>query len=201
MVPLIIILSVLALLVLILFLPVGVHIKFDGEFFAKIKILGIKIYKIEPQNDIEREKSDTESDKQAEESGEKLFKKLKDRLGFSGTVKEVFELIKSILEGLKKHLRHIAIRSVNLNIKVASDDAALTAIEYGVVCSTVYPVLSVLGNVGNIKYKKINIYSDFNSNEAVFDFSVIIRLQIIFLLITAFSVFKEYNNFKTRNEL
>lgn len=201
MIPLIIVLSVLAFIILLLFIPISVHIRYDGDFFVKLKIAGIKAYEVEPKEDTEKPKPDTESDKKAKKQTEKAFDKLKKKLGFAGAVKEIFGFIRSVLERLKESLKHIAIRRLCLDIKVASGDAAATAVEYGAVCAAVYPVLTFIDGILNVKMKSINVTADFNSDNSDFGFSVVVRVRIIYLIVMAFGVFSEYNKFKTRNEL
>lgn len=201
MIPLIIILSVSALAAAFLLLPVSLHIKFDGDFSAKIKIAGIKAYEPAEEESPSEKAADSEKKARTDNNMRKMFGKLEDRLGFSGAVKEIFSFVKSLLKRLKKQLGHIAVRRLCLNIRVASSDAAQTAVEYGAVCSAVYPALSFLDSVTDIKIKRINIFSDFNSEKSDFSFSVIIRIKIIFLIILAFQAFSEYNKFITRNEL
>ena len=201
MIPLIIILSVLAFIVLLLFIPISLHIKYYGDFFVKLKIAGIKAFEVEPKEDTQKPKPDTESDKKAKKQTEKAFDKLKKKYGFAGAVREIFVFIKSVLERLKGSLKHIAIRRLCLDIKVSSGDAAATAIEYGAVCAAVYPVLSFIDSTANVKMKNINISADFNSGDSDFGLSVIVRVRIIYLIVMAFGAFSEYNKFKTRNEL
>lgn len=201
MIPLIIVLSVLAFIVLLLLIPISVHIKYDGDFFVKLKIAGIKAFEAEPKEDIKEPSSDTESDKKVKKQTQKSFDKLKEKHGFAGAVKEIFEFVKAVISRLKGELKHIAIRKLCLDIKVASGDAATTATSYGAVCAAVYPVLTFIDGIANVKMKSINILSDFNSDNSDFGFSVIIKARILFLIIMAFGVFSEYNKFKTRNEL
>lgn len=201
MIPLIIVLSVLAFIVLLLLIPISVHIKYDGDFFVKLKIAGIKAFEAEPKDDIKEPSPDTESDKKVKKQTQKAFDKLKEKHGFAGAVKEIFEFVKAVISRLKGELKHIAIRKLCLDIKVASGDAATTATSYGAVCAAVYPVLTFIDGIANVKMKSINILSDFNSDNSDFGFSVIIKARILFLIIMAFGVFSEYNKFKTRNEL
>lgn len=201
MIPLIIVLSVSALVALLLFVPISVHIMYNGELFVKLKIAGIKTFVTEPKEDIKEPSPDTESDKKAKKQTENAFNKLKKKYGFAGAVKEVFAFVRAVLERLKRKFKHIAIRKLCLDIKVASEDAATTAIEYGAVCSAVYPALSFIDSIANVKMKSINVAADFNSDKPDFGFSAIIRARILFLIIMAFGVFSEYNKFKTRNEL
>lgn len=201
MIALIIILSVAALIALLLFIPLSVHIEYDGEFSAKLKIAGVKAFEAEPKEDIKEPSPDKESDKRAKKQTESLFNKLKGKYGFSGAVKEIFGLVKAVLDRAEKQLNRIAVRRLCLDIKVASDNAAKTALEYGAVCAAVYPVLSLADSVLNLKMKSVNVTADFNSDKSALAFSVIIRARIVFLIMLAFGVFAEYNKFKTRNEL
>lgn len=201
MIPLIIILAVLAFIVLLLFIPISVYIKYDGDFSVKLKVAGVKAYELEPKEDIKEPKPDNESDKKVKKQTEKAFDKLKKKHGFTGAVKEIITLIKAVLERLKDSLKYIGVRKLCIDIKVATGDAATTAIEYGAVCSAVYPVLTFIDGIANIKMKSINVTADFNSDNSDFAFSVIIRARVLFLIIMAFGVFSEYNKFKTRNEL
>ena len=201
MIPLIIVLAVLAFIVLLLLIPISLHIKYDGDFSAKLKIAGVKAYEVAPKEDMEKPKPDTESDKKVKKQTEKAFDKLKKKHGFAGAVKEIFSFIEAVLKGLKKQLSHIAIRKLCLEVKVATGDAATTAIEYGAVCAAIYPILTFIDSTLNVKMKSINVSSDFNSDKSEFGFSVIVRVKIIYLIVVAFGVFSEYNKFKTRNEL
>lgn len=191
----------MALIALWLFIPISVHIKYDGDFFIKLKIAGIKAFGVEPKEDIKEPSPDTESDKKAKKQTENAFNKLKKKYGFAGAVREVFAFVRALLERLKRQFKHIAIRRLCLDIKVASGDAATTAVEYGAVCAAVYPALTFIDSIANVKMKSINVAADFNSDKSDFGFSVIIRARILFLIVMAFGVFAEYNKFKTRNEL
>ena len=205
MIALWIILGILALLLLILILPIKVFIKFKDGLYLKFKILNIKIYEIKPENNKNDSQGDTISDKTAKKDTEKdtknLFEKLKEKHGFLNSVKVLLRFVKDCLTHIKTLLRHIKIKKIILNISVASNDAATTAIEYGGTCAAAYPVLAFLDSFGQVKYKSININSDFNSNKPSFDFSAIIGLKIIFLIIAAFEIYKEYKSLKERENL
>ena len=199
MTALIIISAILLFLVLLLLLPISLFVGYEGDFIAKIKIAGIKVYEIKPQDS--EEKSEKESRDETSAHQENFFERLQKKYGFSGAVKEIFAFVKALILRLKKQLRHIAVRRLCLDVKIASPDAAQTAIEYGAVCGAVYPVLSLIDSTANVKFKQINVSADFNSDKPDFSFSVIIRVKIIFLIAMAFTAFSEYNKFKTRNEL
>lgn len=191
-----IIIGVVLLLILgILFLPLCVSVDFKKEFYVKIFFFFVKIYEIKPQ-----ESKKGESKKTTKKKEPSLFEKFSAKYGFTGAVKEFFAFLKSVFTHTKKFLRHIKFDKVKIFIKVATNDAAQTAIEYGEVCGAVYSVLSEISALEKIKYKKIDISSDFESGVSEFDFSLKIRLCIFHCLIAAYKLYKEYKNFTARIE-
>lgn len=201
MIALTIIFAVVLLIVLLLFLPISLDIKYTDFFFMTVRFAGIRIYKIEPGKDIKKPEADAESDKKAEKQAENPFKKLNREKGFKVALSEITSFIKALILRIKKQLRHIKITRLCLGIKVAADDAALTAIYYGAVCSAVYPILSLLDSLSNIALKQIDIRADFESAKPDFAFSARVKLRLFFLLAAAVAALSEFNKFKTRNEL
>ncbi len=197
MIALIIIGIVLLLIIGVLFLPLCVSIDFKNDFFVKIYFSGLKVYEIKPE---ETKQENLKKSTEKKEKKPSIFEKFKKKYGFSGAVKEFFEFFKAVLSHTKKFLRHIKFDKVKIFVKVATDDAAKTAIEYGAVCSVVYPVLAELSTLAKIKYKKIDISSDFESKTSKFNFSLKIRLYIFYCLITAYKLYKEYKKFTARIE-
>ena len=205
MIFLIILGIILLIIAVLLFSPVNISISFKEDFAVKVKFLGIKLFdslsdkgekKIEEKKKEEQNKSSGETVKKAKS----VFSKLKDKYGFSMAIKELISFFMKCFAHIKGLLRHIKIKKIRLNIAVATPDAAKTAIEYGVVCSAVYPALAVIDTIPNICFKEINVKSDFKSEEGGIDFSFDTKLQVFFALICAFKIYKEYKNFIIRIE-
>ena len=202
LIALIITAAVLALIISLLFLPVSVQLKYEQEFYAAVRIAGIKVYGIGQESPGKKSKQQTAEDNASEKQpAENVFKRLKKKLGFAGAVKELFAFAKSVLERLKSVLKHLYFKKLRLDIRVATGDAADTAIQYGAVCAAVYPVLSLIDTCLNVRLKQADVSADFKSETSEITFSVIVGMRIIFLIIGAFALFSEYNNFKLRNEL
>lgn len=197
MIALIVIGAVLLLFFGVLFLPLSVSVDFKNDFFVKIFFIGIKVYEIKQKEEVESKSQETTEKKEKKPS---LFARFKEKYGFASAVKEFFRFFKAVLSHTKKFLRHIKFEKVKLSIKIATDDAAKTAIEYGAVCGAVYPILSELSALARIEYKKIDILSDFESGKSEFNFSLKIRLRIFYCLITAYKLYDEYKNFTARIE-
>lgn len=201
MIALYIFIGFLLLVAGILFLPLTVHLKFQDDFYLKIKFAGIRVFKIEPKEEVEKQEKpkDTVTDKKAENTvvkeGKKLFQTLKEKYGFGGAVKSLFGFFASVLSHIKKLLWHIKICNIKLKLTVAGSDAAETAIEYGAVCAAVYPVMAFLESYAKMGLKNIDVRSDFTGGKNEFGFSAIIKMQVFFLLVAAFRVYKEYKNY------
>lgn len=196
---------ILSLILLILFLPVVVDISFKQEFFFKIRLFGFKVFDSQkPKKEktpITRKKNQEKNKKSDVKLRAKtIFERLQKKYGFTGAVSKIMTFVLKVLSHIKGFLRHINIHKVKLDIVVASEDAAKTAIEYGIVCQAVYPALSALTSMVNIKYKEINVKSDFESTNCNFQFGALVKLNIFWLLIAVVKIFSEYKNFVTEKD-
>lgn len=203
MIALIVIGVLFLLIALILFLPVNVFLKFDNEFYVKVNFAFIKLFETKPEKkkqskkttSVKKETTEKEAQNSIVEDSKELFSLLRKKYGFVGAVRSLLGLFGNMLAHIKKLLRHIKVKKVILNITVSGDDAAVTAINYGKVCAVAYPVLSALNNCASIGLKEININSDFSDGKNEFNASLNIKLQILFLFITAYRLYSEYKKF------
>ena len=193
--------GIILLIALLLILPITAQIDFKDDFFIKIKYLGITVYKITLDEEEQKPNEKAEKTEKPKEKQKGLFTKLTEKHGFKGAVKEVLSFALDVLKQTKKQLLKIKLRNIKIDLIVVGSDAAQTAIEYGAVCSMVYPVLSIIEQNLNVKYKKINITAGFKHTDSQFDFSLDAKATPVLLLIIAFKAVKEYKNFSVRNEL
>ena len=200
MIALIIIAVILSLITALLFLPLDINLSLKDDFYFEVLFSHIKIFK----SDKKPKKKKTKAPK-AQKTGndnalpekiaskpKKLFEFLKEKHGFMGAVKSIFGFFKDCLSSIKKLLKHIKIKKVELNLTVASSNAAKTAIQYGIACAAVYPVLAFLDSFASVEFKSINITSDFNSDAPDFNFSLTVRMRIFFLIAAALGLYKQY---------
>ena len=199
MIALIIIGVILLSLAAILFLPIDAKIRFKEKFFLKVKFSGITVFKLRPEEKKPQaeEKSKAENTPAPKKENVALgyFKRLKEKYGFSGAVKQIFGFLRDLIPHIKGLLKHIKIKGIKLDIIIAEGDAAKTAIEYGGVCAAVYPVLSLLESIADVEYKAINVTSDFEGSKSDISFEATIRSRIFFLLIALFKIYSEYKKF------
>lgn len=206
MIALIIIAAVLLILTAILFLPLDAVVEFKDDFFFRVKFSGIGVFKLKPESkeskvsEENQQQPKNENLKKKDNAAVAYFKRLKEKYGFSGAVKLLLGFLRDLIPHIKKLLKHIKIINVILDIVIAEDDAAKTAIEYGSVCAAAYPLLSGLEAVANVKYKAINISSDFENKKSGLSFSGTVRTRIFFLLIALIKIYSEYKKFTVRIE-
>ena len=200
MIALIILGVIFLILAFILLLPINLFLRFDNELFIKVKLAGIKVFDSNKIEAKEKEHKPKETEKTKENGLKTFFSKLSEKYGYLGAVKKVINLIGKMLSHIKKLLRHIKIKKVILNLVVVGEDAAATAVEYGAICSAVYPLLSFLDSCAKVDFKNINVTSGFEYKKSHFDFSLVCKLRIIFLLIALIGIFKEYKNFSEEEE-
>ena len=192
------------LIALLLLLPITAQIKFENDFFLKIKFLGLTVYEFQNKKEqkAEKEKPKEKSEEaKPKEKEQGVFEKLKAKHGFKGAIREIFDFAGKVITEVKPQLLKIKFRKFKLDLIVVGSDAAMTALEYGAVCSIVYPVLSFIDQNLNIKLKQINVSAGFKHIESQFSVSFNAKANAILLLIIAFKALKEYKNFSVRNEL
>lgn len=192
-----IILAILVLLALVIFAPVRFDFSFDGEAFYKLLVYGITVYKKQdkPDNITVSEKPPQKAKKPKEKKPD-FFTQLKNECGFSGAIHFCTSLATMLIKKLCFFIKRLRFSRFCLDISVASEDAAKTAIEYGAVCSAVYPVLALLTTTAHFKAKSINISSDFDNRTPQCSLSFSVGTRVITALIVAVSAFSNYNKMK-----
>ncbi len=192
--------ALVLLLAIVLLSPLKVEVSFSGDFWAKVKFFGFTLYpkNKKPKYKPKHKKSNTNKPKQKEKN---LFEKLVEKRGFKDAIREIFAFLKDVILPFKKFLKALKFRKIKVDLVVAGSDACETAINYGTVCSVVYPVLSLFQTVANAKHKNIDVRSDFEGGKSSFGFSLELKISLLLFLIIGFKIFKEYNNFCVRNDL
>lgn len=103
-----------------------------------------------------------------DEKGSKIsqLKDLYKQHGLSGLINIFRELARLAGDTLKPLFKRVRLNRLDLDVCVAKDNAADTAVYFGYVCSAVYPALSVLLNVIRFEDYSVNIKPDFDKKES-----------------------------------
>ena len=202
---LLIILCLVLLAPLLLFLPLNIDLScVEDDLFYTAKCLGIRVLDSEDGKKKKRkkrkDKAENQGASQDSDESDKFLKKLISERGFGGAIKYCFDLLGLFLKNLQWIVKHFKFRKLKLDITVATDNAANTAIEYGGVCSAVYPIIAFLESNADFKSKHINVTADFDSSEPHFSAYVLITAPIIWFLVALFEVYKlDYNDKESEN--
>lgn len=177
-----ILLGLLFLIVVILLMPVNLYLAFDETLTIRVRYAFFS-YILYPQEEKkEQEKPNRQkSRKQAKKSVKKPPKKEgkeKEKIhplasvadmfkedGVSATLSYIMELVKLAGTEVKRVLRILVVDRLELELSIASEDAADTAVDYGKACGIVYPAQAVLETVFRIQKRHIQIYPDFTAQK------------------------------------
>lgn len=195
-ITLIILGAIICLLVLLLFLPLTVNLAFCDELILKIKYSGITVFDSEKRVNLKKgKKRKKQVEQKAEDNSPKkegFLKKTYNQKGLLGTVSYFSEILTLLLKKLWWVIKHFKFRKFRLNLRVATSDAADTAINYGKICSTVYPVISFLETNADFKAKEINIKADFDKTDSEFQLWASVTTRFFFWLVAAIAALFEF---------
>lgn len=177
MTALVILFSILLLLTLILFIRIKVIIDYKGEDIKlDLRILGIPIrilprkqkrkkLKLSDYSYKNQQKKKTKKPKTEKKKKEKV--KVKEKQPLSEAIPTIADIVKHLL---KKFFGHLRIDVTEIKITVGSDDAAKTAIMFGIVnqaAAALFDLLSTITNVKKNRKNEIAVYADFTAEKTV----------------------------------
>ena len=159
MTALYIILGILLLLFLITLIRVQVFAQYSETLTLTLKVLFVKIRLIPPPDKPKKKKkpkkekpkkkaSETQKTEEKEEKEKKkkpsYLSKLKEKKGLSGLI-SLFTSLAQIAVGMLKNIfSHIVIKKLDVGIALAGGDSSSVALNYGRVCSALYPAVNVI---------------------------------------------------------
>lgn len=180
---------IICLLLLLLFLPLTVDINYDNEFVLKIKYSGITFFDSEKRVKLKKSKKrKNKPQEKAEDNApkkENFFKKNYKQKGLLGTIQYFSQIFVLLFKKLWWVIKRFKFRKFKFNLSVATGDAANTAINYGKICSALYPAISFLETNADFKSKQININADFDKTESEFQISAWVTTRLFFWLVAA----------------
>lgn len=184
MVALYIIVAVLALIVALLFLNFSLVFELNETFSFKMKVF---IFNFNAEKFISLFTSEKKEQKINEQVKEIKKKKKTTLPELLDVVLDVFNLVRLLLAEIIKYAR---LKLCYIDVKVATDDAAETALIYGSVSGAIYSAVELLDAFLNVKknYKKINIYPSFSETKPKIKLKIILSVKPIHVIFTAMHV-------------
>ena len=179
----------LAVAVVAVLLPSKVKVRIgyiENEFVLSFKLLFFK-YTVSP----EKKKKKKKKKKTEAKKPEKTEKKKKDGFFKSQTsgfgVYDYIELIKIVLE---KFVAKIYFEKLEVDITVASDDAAQTALNFGRLNAAIYPLVGLINGHKKIKSLHIGITPDFTKTNSVYNAEAVAYIRIYNVIAAVISIIK-----------
>ncbi len=181
-----IIAAVAALILLVLFSNVRIYIIYDKDLYSYYRVFWFIKEPLYPEKGPEKYISAKRIKKRRKKLHKKRTKRLNDKKDTIGEVfTDVKDMVKELLELiyiiLKKFLGRVRIRVRKLDITVASDDAASTALTYALVCDSLNVLIDMLSNTDriNCKFGKLDCRCDYTDTQFTAEVDILIKVRII----------------------
>lgn len=192
MTALYIVLCVVAVVAFLVIMPVKIKATFTDSLTLKAGYLFLW-FTLVPAKEKKKKKKKTKDKKEAPKEEKPKENENKSTIqdiikeqgigGFLHIINQAVTIIKGLISDITDHL---IICKFNLNIAVASDDAADTAIQYGEICAVLYPAVSfIFGNVKKVKKQNISVMPDFNKKSTEISADVFVKISVIFIIFAA----------------
>ncbi len=103
---------------------------------------------------------------------------------FLNSLREYMSLVLKLLKELFKVIKGCKVKQLNIDIVCAEDDAAETAITYGVCCAVISPVIGLIHNTMKVneKNEQVNISANFDNQNSSLNFKIILVTRVYKLL-------------------
>ncbi|MBR6903051.1 MAG: DUF2953 domain-containing protein [Clostridia bacterium] len=206
MIALYIIGGIVLLLLLLLIIPVSADTMYKDKFTVSVIYGGIKVFdsskpkKQKPQKPQISESNQEKPTAEEKQKKENFITKIFNEKGKIEGIKFLVALIKLAVSRIIWMLKKIKFRQFLLNISIASDNAANTAISYGAVCAAVYPTINLLDQNTDLSVKKVNIYTDFDKLSPEIETAISVKTRLIYAVIALISMLFAYLKLKKESD-
>lgn len=96
--------------------------------------------------------------------------------------------------------RYVQVKSIELNIKVGTSDAATTAIGVGALWAAVYSLIGVVASIVTVDKHNVNIVPDYVNAVFSLNGKCIIRSRVVYIIIIAITILMKINPKKGKEE-
>lgn len=173
--------AVVALLLLLLFVPVWVRVSYRDELYVRLRVLGIPVTVLPAKEDETTPKKKAVTKKPKPSKGRALKRELTEAFredGPGATLAYLQELARLAGTGVKRLLRSITVDRLQLELLLATGEPADTAITYGRVCGVLYPALAAINGPVQIKKKDVRIEPNFLLDASTVSFDVHLHVRV-----------------------
>ena len=180
----------LVILAVAALLPAKIKVRIgyiEEEFILSFKLLFF-VFTVSPEN---KKKKKKKTKKKEKEKKEQPAKKEKDNFFRSHTSDfGVFDYIELIGIVIEKFVAKIYFDKLEAEIRVAGDDAAQTALNFGRLNAAIYPIAGLINGHTRIKKLHIGITPDFTTTKSVYNAEAIAYIRIFDVLAAVIAIIK-----------
>lgn len=180
----------LVILAVAALLPAKIKVRIgyiEEEFILSFKLLFF-VFTVSPEN---KKKKKKKAKKKEKEKKERPAKKEKDNFFRSHTSDfGVFDYIELIGIVIEKFVAKIYFDKLEAEIRVAGDDAAQTALNFGRLNAAIYPIAGLINGHKRIKELHIGITPDFTTTKSVYNAEAIAYIRIFDVLAAVIAIIK-----------
>ena len=180
----------LVILAVAALLPAKIKVRIgyiEEEFIFSFKLLFF-VFTVSPEN---KKKKKKKAKKKEKEKNERPAKKEKDNFFRSPTSDfGVFDYIELIGIVIEKFVAKIYFDKLEAEIRVAGDDAAQTALNFGRLNAAIYPIAGLINGHKRIKKLHIGITPDFTTTKSVYNAEAIAYIRIFDVLAAVIAIIK-----------
>ena len=180
----------LVILAVAALLPAKVKVRIgyiEEEFILSFKLLFF-VFTVSPEN---KKKKKKKAKKKEKEKKERPAKKEKDNFFRSHTSDfGVFDYIELIGIVIEKFVAKIYFDKLEAEIRVAGDDAAQTALNFGRLNAAIYPIAGLINGHKRVKKLHIGITPDFTTTKSVYNAEAIAYIRIFDVLAAVIAIIK-----------
>ena len=180
----------LVILAVAALLPAKIKVRIgyiEEEFILSFKLLFF-VFTVSPEN---KKKKKKKAKKKEKEKKERPAKKEKDNFFRSHTSDfGVFDYIELIGIVIEKFGAKIYFDKLEAEIRVAGDDAAQTALNFGRLNAAIYPIAGLINGHKRIKKLHIGITPDFTTTKSVYNAEAIAYIRIFDVLAAVIAIIK-----------
>lgn len=176
---------------------VAVIVSYNKELTAYLKLFGffkLKIYPPKPKK-LSLKKQKTNAKGQANKKKKKKTADISEKGGANkdlrSLISELYELVLSIIKRMSYKLR---IRVKELDVTVAGEDPAKTALLYSAVCNSLSVFADMISGFEKIKCRidKLHCGCDFTATEFVFKADIVISIRVYRAVGAAIGILIDY---------
>ena len=190
MIALYIVLGLFFLIALFLFSSIRFVVSYKEDFSVLLGFWFLR-FKLYPEKQVKKQK-ESKSDSEPTRKTSKLKQMIREN-GLKNTLSKLFDTVKVVFNSLSKISKHIRIRRLKLIVTAATEDPALTGVEYGAFCSVVFPFVKFLQDFANLNEKgaNVSVRSDFLATKPTLELYSVIKIRVIYILSFGISAFIE----------